>query len=387
MRVAIVLERTDTSRGGAETSIRQYARALVRRGVRVHLVTATPGRPSGDLRYDRIAAPSPNAPGATGVFVRRARRFLRDHEFDVVHAVTPVPGADIYQPRGGTLIETGLRNVAVRPSRAGRWAKRITACCRPKRFLLRRLETNVLHADPPPIVVAVSQYVATQLRQHYDLDPRRIRVVFNGVDLADLPPDDDPQAAAELRATYRVPDRAVVMLAVAHNFKLKGIEPLIRATGRLVADNNSPEIRILIVGRDNPVRYQALARKLGVEDHVIFTGPTERVAWFYRGADALVHPTFYDPCSRVVLEALVAGLPCITTRHNGAAEIMCDGREGFIIESPHDVETLADRMGRLGDAKLRSEFSVRAAMLRGKIDMNRHVDEMLDVYESVRRAS
>ena len=38
----------------------------------------------------------------------------------------------------------------------------------------------------------------------------------------------------------------------------------------------------------------------------------------YFAADFLVHPTFYDPCSLVALEALACGLPVITTRYNGA---------------------------------------------------------------------
>ena len=42
----------------------------------------------------------------------------------------------------------------------------------------------------------------------------------------------------------------------------------------------------------------------------------------YFAADFLVHPTFYDPCSLVVLEALACGLPVITTRANGASELL-----------------------------------------------------------------
>ena len=42
---------------------------------------------------------------------------------------------------------------------------------------------------------------------------------------------------------------------------------------------------------------------------------------YYAAADLYVHPTFYDPCSLVVLEAAACGLPIITSRYNGAAEL------------------------------------------------------------------
>jgi UDP-glucose:(heptosyl)LPS alpha-1,3-glucosyltransferase len=70
-------------------------------------------------------------------------------------------------------------------------------------------------------------------------------------------------------------------------------------------------------------------------------------------SDLLVHPTFYDPCSLVVLEALACGLPVITTAHNGAAELMHPPSEGFVIDDPHDLNQLAGRLSDLTDPSAR----------------------------------
>ena len=63
-------------------------------------------------------------------------------------------------------------------------------------------------------------------------------------------------------------------------------------------------------------------------------------------------PTWYDPCSRVVLEALSVGLPVVTTHFNGAAEVMEADQHGEIVGSPDDVMALsraiADVLGRAG---------------------------------------
>jgi UDP-glucose:(heptosyl)LPS alpha-1,3-glucosyltransferase len=104
---------------------------------------------------------------------------------------------------------------------------------------------------------------------------------------------------------------------------------------------------------------------------------------FFHAADVCVHPTYYDPCSRVVLEALCHGVPCITTRFNGAAEAITDGREGFIVDSPEAVEAWAERIRRLSSPELRRTMSANALMLRDKVSMARHVEELDSVFRQL----
>jgi UDP-glucose:(heptosyl)LPS alpha-1,3-glucosyltransferase len=93
---------------------------------------------------------------------------------------------------------------------------------------------------------------------------------------------------------------------------------------------------------------------------------------FYRGSDVLVHPTFYDPCARVALEALACGLPVVTTRRNGAAELMRDGREGFVIEHPRNTAGLAERLKLLEDESLRALMRDAAAEVSKGLGLEDH---------------
>src|SRR5438034_575894 len=86
-------------------------------------------------------------------------------------------------------------------------------------------------------------------------------------------------------------------------------------------------------------------------------------------APRCVPPTYYDPCSRVVLEALSYGVPCITTSFNGAAEVMTDGCEGFIIDTPDNVGLWARRIDELRAPELRRKMSDKAVLLRDKLSM------------------
>ena len=85
----------------------------------------------------------------------------------------------------------------------------------------------------------------------------------------------------------------------------------------------------------------------------------------YFGADFLVHPTFYDPCSLVVLEALACGLPVITSRANGASELLKPPDDGFVIDNPHDHARLAACMEQLLDSE-RRHACAKAARRRGR---------------------
>ena len=109
----------------------------------------------------------------------------------------------------------------------------------------------------------------------------------------------------------------------------------------------------------------------------------------YFACDLLVHPTFYDPCSNVVLEALACGLPVITSRHNGASELMRpaepgapagERREGYVVADPHDHAELAGCLQRLLDPARRGECAAEARQTAAGWTFEHHYVRMLAVF-------
>jgi UDP-glucose:(heptosyl)LPS alpha-1,3-glucosyltransferase len=103
----------------------------------------------------------------------------------------------------------------------------------------------------------------------------------------------------------------------------------------------------------------------------------------YFAADFLVHPTFYDPCSLVVLEALACGLPVITTRANGASELLHPPQEGYVVEDPHDHDRLACAMAQLLDPARRAARAQAARRAAEHWTFEHHYRQMLDVFAQV----
>jgi UDP-glucose:(heptosyl)LPS alpha-1,3-glucosyltransferase len=136
-----------------------------------------------------------------------------------------------------------------------------------------------------------------------------------------------------------------VLLFVGYNFRRKGLERAIRA----LAGVGDPRVELWVAGRDDPAAYARLAGELGVAERVRFLGHQRDVAGLMRAADAFIFPTSYDPFPLVLMESIGCGTPVITSRAAGIAEVMNDGREGFLIEEASDIEELTRALRRFLD--------------------------------------
>jgi UDP-glucose:(heptosyl)LPS alpha-1,3-glucosyltransferase len=382
MKVAIVQEHIDTRRGGAETSTVEMAQQLAALGLDVTVVclgSDEAARPANDEAscFHFVDVPGGSRVARAIHFVAEADRFCREEGFDVVHAVTPCFSCNVYQPRGGTYVEAVNRSVARTGPPLGRLIKRMgRRFNRRQRFLLL-VERGILTDSRPPFVAAISDYVGRQVREAFPRYPlERLRMVFNSVAIEPLPVEEARTARATMRREIGVDDATPLVLFVAHNFKLKGLGELIRAM-------SGSDWILAVVGRDNPSRYRRLARRLGVIDRVRFLGAKDDIRAMYAAADVLAHPTWYDPCSRVVLEALSCGLPVATTCCNGAAEIMEADRHGVVIDSPRDTAALVAAIVECLRPETQAACAADAPRLRERLSMVRHARELQALYDAV----
>jgi len=382
MKVALVSEWLDSWRGGAETSTLQFIHHLMDRGVELHVFTRSRPSPTPGLFVHTINGASMSRTRRSVTFSHRVERILRADSFDVVHAISPCRFADIYQPRGGTVAETIERNVALRESAHARRLKRYTGRLNLKQRYLLSLERKLFKPGDGPLVVAISDYVVRQLREHYALPDDRIRTIYNGVDAGRSTPSERAGHRAAVRHEFGIADGELLVLLIAHNFRLKGVQRWMEALA-LLHDRGVDDVRSLILGRGESPRWHRLAVRLGIARRLTFVGPSERVREFLHAADILVHPTYYDPCSRVVLEGMAAGVPCITTRWDGASEMIVDGHNGYVLDDPTDVAALADRVEKLRDGSRRRRMGVAASAVAERVSMARHAREMVALYEEI----
>src|SRR5205814_1517197 len=156
-----------------------------------------------------------------------------------------------------------------------------------------------------------------------------------------------------------------------NDFARKGLAEAIRATG-VVAE---AKLVLLVVGKQDATFAGRLA--LRSKARAVFAGSTTDPRPFYQAADFFVLPTKHDPCSLVVLEALAMGVPVISTKFNGACEVMTDGVHGYVLDDPRDVAALADAMRQMLDPDLRARMSQACLALRPKLSYEHHLARLL----------
>ncbi len=382
MKVALVAEWLDAWRGGAERSTQQFLHHLMSSGVELHVFTRSRPSPTPGMAVHTIRGAAMSRTRRSITFARRVEQLFQEGSFDVVHAISPCRGADIYQPRGGLVAETIERNLALRRAGAVRSLKRHANRLNFKQRYMLALERRLLNEPGGPLIVAISDYVARQLKQHYALPDERIRRIYNGVDADHATAEEATRNRQVIRGEFSIAADDCLVLGVAHNFRLKGVQRWMETLAALVR-RGVTDVRSVIIGKGDSERWHRLAARLGITDYLTFAGPSDRMPAFYHAADVLVHPTYYDPCSRVVLEAMVAGVPCVTTRWDGASEMIVHGQNGYLLGEPSDVEQLGKYVDRLRDANHRRSLGEAARSITDRVSMARHAREMLALYEEL----
>jgi len=376
MKVALVIERMDTRRGGRETSTAQMAAGLARRGCEVTILCQSGSSPDAGVEVRPLGARGRGRTRRLKNFAADVEREVRGRGFDIVHATLPIPCCNVYQPRGGTVpgqFEASLR----RRSFLGRILRRVSEPANRYRRLMSVFETELLTGGRA-VCLCVSEMVKDECRRCYGRHDG-VEVVYNCVD---VPEADSPKRGDDRRRVRDQIDAGPndpVFLTVATNFRLKGVAEAIRAFAawRTMVTDIRP--RLVVVGRTRPVRYRRLAARRGVGDSVTFVPPTSDVFQWYAAADAVILLSWYDPCSRVVLEAARWGIPSITTRYNGAAEAFDEGG-CIVVDSPRATSAIMEACAQLADPQRRRGHSLACGRLADYLGVDRHVEQLLDVY-------
>ncbi len=383
MRVGLVILHADPARGGAERYTFDLAQALAPRGHEVALIASTFGpRPAG-VECVELGRHGVTRLGQYREFLERLDFHVDGERYDVVHAMLPVRRCDVYHPHAGLAAEAvrsghSKHAGAVRRLLAA-GANRVNV----KRNAFARVERRLLDgaAAGAPVVLCLSEYVKATVRRRYpDLPDDRLATLFNAVDLSKYDPAARPDAGPETRRRLGLATDDTVALIVAQDFERKGLREAIEAVAALPAAERP---RLIVVGKGDAGPYRQAARAAGVAERVTFAGPTDDAYAFYAAADCFVLPTRHDPCSLVVLEALAMGVPVVSTRQNGACEVMADGAHGFVLESADDHAGLVRAMAALDDRAARERMRRACLALRPQLAYEAHVATLERVYQGV----
>jgi UDP-glucose:(heptosyl)LPS alpha-1,3-glucosyltransferase len=386
MRLALNFQRVDPSKGGAETYVVDLCQRLVQLGHEVDLYAESwrEGVLPPEVRCVPVAAPGRSKLEQIFSFGWNSEELLSDAHYDCTVGFINTWGHDVLIPQGG--VHGGSLEANSRRFPAG-WRRSLYLLgkmANPKFWAYRNIEAKQYDLARPSRFIAVSELVRGHLQRFHNIPRQRIHVVPNAIDADRLDVGQPDVVRAHFRDTMGLAPDDLAGLFVGHNFWLKGLAPLLKAMAdRQRRRPDARPIKLVVCGGGRLAPFQRLTRRLGLEGTVTLLGFHEDIRECYHGCDFFVSPTYYDPCSLVVFEALACGLPVITTACNGAGELIRDGREGYVVTAPDALGELSAALEQMCDDEARKAMSASAADLGRRQSMDRHVERLVAVFEQV----
>jgi glycosyltransferase involved in cell wall biosynthesis len=210
-------------------------------------------------------------------------------------------------------------------------------------------------------IIINSNSLRAEIKQHLDVDERKLKLIYEAVDHDIFKPGDAGAARAHV-ASYGVTKPFV--LFVSSLWPYKNCDGLLRAWALARGDLGDRQLAIVGPGRDEKYLAQlhSLAAELGITSDLVFVGgvPLEETVRFYQAADALVYPSLNETFGLPILEAMACGCPVVTSDTSAMPEI---AGNAAILADPRDPASIARAISEAipGRERLREAGLRRAA--------------------------
>ncbi|MDD5250027.1 MAG: glycosyltransferase family 4 protein [Rhodocyclaceae bacterium] len=371
MKIAIARQKY-TPFGGAERFVARALDGLRAQGVEVTIIAREwSGDAAGMLKVD------PFYLGRTWRdvgFAHHVQRIIAAGRFDLVQSHERIPGCHLFRAGDGAHAAW----LAMRRRHEG-WLGRLWLRLSPWHRYVLAAETQMFRHPDLKAVICISQMVKDDIIRHYGVDAAKLHVIYNGLDLDAFHPDLASRHRREHRQRLGIPEDAPVFVFVGSGFARKGVATLIDAAARM----RNRDAHFLIVGKDKRgARYARQAQRAGVAGRCHFLGAQRDVRPFLGAADAFVLPTWYEPLSNAVLEALASGLPAVVTKTCGAADLIRPGENGYVCDAG-DVGALAAHLDALAMPGAAAAMRAAARQSVAALSAEAMAERLIALYRSL----
>jgi len=364
--VRVLLVDLETEWRGGQNQALLLLKGLRDRGHEAELLTAS----GSALGQRAIQAGITVHPVSRGIFrilaARKIRELLRRGRYDIVHAneahAVTAAWLAVKRRRASTQVRFVISRRVGYPIGKGALA-----------------QARYLAADR---IVAISQWSAERVARSGI--PDKLTVVYEGVELPALP---SAQRRAAARSRFGVALDDPLLGCVGVLSPDKGQEWLIRALALL--RKKFPGAKLVLAG-DGPCRkkLEVLARELGLQNAVVFTGFVSDIETIYAALDVFLLPSFFEALSNALMSAMAYGVPSIAFHSGGPAEIIENEKSGLLVSGP-DVEEISGAVSRILQGRdLAARFSQAGReRIEQKFSADIMVEAMLRVYEECLRTN
>ena len=262
---------------------------------------------------------------------------------DVVVGINKMPGLDVYYAADSCYEEKANSQRS--------WIYRLL----PRYRHFSRYEKAVFGRASKTQILMISKVQKPFFDRHYQTQEGRIQFLPPGISRDRVAPDDVAQRRRVKRAELGLNDDEKMLLMVGSGFVKKGLARTLYSV-RALPRVERRKVRFFVIGEDNPVRFKHLIFLLGITQNVTILSGQDDIPDFMFAADLLILPALDEAAGIVLLEAVVAGLPVLTTENCGYAHYITDSDMGAVIPMPFEQKVLNKKLGSMLRDKNRSAW-------------------------------
>jgi glycosyltransferase involved in cell wall biosynthesis len=233
-------------------------------------------------------------------------------------------------------------------------------------------------------VIAISKPVAQHLKEDFNVDPTKICLIANGIDLERFVVVDDLMRQAA-RIKWGIADNPLIGI-IARLSDVKGIDILIKAMPLII--KAIPSVNLLIAGQGpQENELKKLTQSMSLTAQIHFKDTIDQTQELLCAMDVFVMPSLMEGLGLSVIEAQACGIPVVASRVGGLVDLIEDGKSGYLVAA-NDPQALADRIIEILNAP---ELS-RAMARQARVNVERHfsagmmLKQTLEIYEQYSRS-
>ena len=246
----------------------------------------------------------------------------------------------------------------------------------PLQILLLRIEKKAFKNSFLKKVIVNSNMVKNEVIEHYNINPKKIEVLHNAVEYLafEKPFNNWEREKKKFIEKLNLNDTAFHFVFIGNDYKRKGLFQLLKALTNLKNEN----FHLSILGKDKNIKkYKKYVKRQNFHSKVSFFGRRDDAIKFYQLADCLVIPSFYDPFANVSIEALAMGVKVLTSKYNGASEIITKDN-GIIIDDLLDTQDFTRCLKKALKTKKNRKNAILIRNSVKEMDFSKNLNRLLN---------
>ncbi len=296
------------------------------------------------------------------------QRSLQEDPVDAVIGINKMPGLDIYYAADSCYEQKAQTQRS--------WLYRQL----PRYRHFSSYERAVFGQDSKTEILMISSVQEPFFEHYYQTQEDRMTFLPPGISRDRVVPDDVVRRRVRKRLELGVAEDEKLLLMVGSGFVKKGLKRALYAF-RALPEEQREKTRFIIIGEDNPAPFRRLIWLLGISRQVTILSGQDDVPDFLFAADLMILPAVDEAAGIVLLEAVVAGLPVLTTENCGYAHFVDEAGMGELVKMPFHQQDLDAKLSRMLRDNNREVWTERGRQFASSADiysLHRHAARKIE---------